>query len=183
MTIAPHSLTLLFAVMVPFAMLGCNQATPPAPVAPTPPVVVDHAHAEGDDHAHAESEDHAHAEGGDHAHAEGDAHAHAETFPAALEQVVALKKQIQTAFEAGTPDDAHDAMHDVFHVLEDLTGLAEKATEDPAKITAVNEAAENLLDAYEKLDEGMHGGDQVEYSAVADAIDSAISKLNDFAKE
>jgi hypothetical protein len=104
-------------------------------------------------------------------------HVHPETFSAAMEQLATFKTQIQTAFEGGTPDDAHDALHEVGHVLGELPELAAKVTEDADKKKAVSEATEKLFDAYEKLDMSMHGGEEVKYEAIKEDVDSAMAVL------
>ncbi len=143
--------TLLLAMAVPVAFTGCTKTESPTTSSIGMPPELDE---------------------------EELAHAHPETFEEALEQLVAFKSQIQTAFEAGTPDDAHDALHEIGHVLGELPELATKVTDDADKKKAVADAADKLFDAYEKLDKSMHGGDEVKYESIKEDVDSAITALS-----
>ncbi len=144
-------LTLLLALAVPVALIGCTKTeSPSASSIGLPPEL-------GEEEL---------------------AHAHPETFEAAMEQLTTFKSQIQTAFEGGTPDDAHDALHEIGHVLECLPELATKVTDDADKKKAVAEATEKLFDAYEKLDKSMHGGDAIEYVSIKEDVDSAFTALS-----
>ena len=106
------------------------------------------------------------------------AHDHPETFEAALEQLTTFKSQIQTAFEGGTPDDAHDALHEIGHVLGELPELAAKVTDDADQKKVVADATDKLFDAYEKLDKSMHGGDEIKYESIKEDVDSAFTALS-----
>ncbi len=137
------------AFLTPLALVGCSKSEPTttAPIGLPPE----------DDHDHD--------------------HQHPETFAAAMEQLGEFKSQIQTAFTTGTPDDAHDALHEIGHVLGELPELAGKVTDDAAKKEAVAAATEKLFNAYEKLDASMHGGDEVKYDALQADIDEAFATL------
>lgn len=147
--------TLLLALAVPIALTGCSKTETTDSSSIGPPPELD---------------------------AEELAHAHPETFVAAMQELETAKSQIQTAFENGTPDDAHDALHEIGHVLECLPELAKTETEDPAQHQAVADATDKLFDAYEKLDGSMHGGDEVKYESIKEDIDSAIATLNGIKK-
>lgn len=94
------------------------------------------------------------------------------------ESVGTLRKfhdQIKTAFEAGKPDDAHDALHDIGHVLEAL----EKQVADVAadKKEAAKAAVAGLFDGYTKIDKAMHGGDEVKYADLSEGLSNNVAAL------
>jgi hypothetical protein len=111
---------------------------------------------------------------------EVESHDHPDSFPEALEQLKQFKDQIKTAFESGNPDSAHDALHEIGHVLECLPELAGKLTTDPAQTASVVEAQTKLFDAYGKLDESMHGQkpEPFKYETVAADVDAAFEALS-----
>jgi hypothetical protein len=100
------------------------------------------------------------------------------TFAEALEQLASQKTNIQTAFEKSDPESAHDDLHTIGHVLESLPALAKKSGIAEADLPAVKEAVDALFDAFGKLDETLHGGDETPYKDVAEKIDTALSALN-----
>ncbi len=138
------------------ALAGCGKPTAPTVTNIGPPPVDEH-------------EEHA--------------HKHPETFAEAVEQLSTFKSEIQTAFTSGDPDSAHDALHEVGHVLEELPTLAEKVTEDAEERKAVVEAQEKLFTAFGKLDETMHGGEDVKYETLQADIDAAMEALSGIGKK
>jgi hypothetical protein len=132
----------------------------------------DHDH-EGHDHADHEGHDHADDEGHDH-----EGHDHEKmTLESLLGDIEKTRGTIEAAYSKDAPDDAHDAMHEVFHLVEDLSAMAKKAGLDEAQTAEVKSAQETLLDAFELLDAGMHGGEAKKYTDVADKIKGALEKL------
>ncbi|MCA9199535.1 MAG: hypothetical protein KDA87_18450 [Planctomycetales bacterium] len=115
----------------------------------------------------------------DHDHSsEGGGDSHAEmSFGDIVSEVVELKTAIQTAYDAGNPDNAHDAMHEIGHMIMHLGEAAGKAgmsTEDQASVTA---AAEQLMEDFGKIDAGMHDGNIVPFSDVADSVEENLAVL------
>lgn len=112
---------------------------------------------------------------GDDDHSEGEAPSPAET----MEKLTELNSQIIQAFEAGTPDDAHDALHEVAHLLEDLPETLAKNKEFPAEsMTVVNAAVERLFNGYTELDETLHGSEEeIDLAKIKQEIDSALTEL------
>ena len=150
-------------------LLGC--ADPDAGTTSVTPGVPESspvASSAGDGHSH----DHAGGHGHDHDHA---------TLPSLLAEIREADETIRTAFESGKPGDAHGTLHDVFHLAEDLkvSGDREDMTEEQR--TAIDAAAETLLDAYGELDSANHGGDAVEYSSVEADISGAMDTLAEIA--
>ncbi len=115
----------------------------------------------------------------DHDHDHGHSHDHASnrTLAEAFKALEGYQATIKTAFEAEKPDDAHGALHDVAHTLEEMEATAQKVlTTDEAK-AAAKETLKKLVDAYGALDEVMHGGVGKKYVDVAKQIEESIDAL------
>ena len=86
---------------------------------------------------------------------------------------------IKTAFEGGQPDDAHDQLHEIAHVLEDdfppLVNNA-AALDDAAK-SKLNELIAKLFDEFSKLDEELHGGPKADFAEVDKVVAETMSEL------
>ncbi len=94
------------------------------------------------------------------------------------ESVGSLRKfhdQIKTAFEAGKPEDAHDALHEIGHVLEALE--KQVATLPADKQEAGKAAVKALFDGYTKIDKSMHGGDEVKYADLGEDLSKNVAAL------
>jgi hypothetical protein len=109
----------------------------------------------------------------DHSHE----HAHAETLAEALTELTEFHSDIAAAFTAEKPDDAHDALHDIGHVLEELTPLAknEKLPED--RVAAIETAVKTLMDGYGELDKTMHGAEGKGWSEVSTSLEDALKSI------
>ncbi|MEC8556376.1 MAG: hypothetical protein VXZ82_15310 [Planctomycetota bacterium] len=120
-------------------------------------------------------------EGHDHGdeHAHGDEHSHEpETFAEALEEVKEMKTKICKAFSDGTPNDAHDALHDVGHALEGLSKTAGKEADvTPEQLEKVKVQVEALFEGFAKLDGVMHGGPEVKIEDLEKTLTAAITEL------
>ena len=145
------------------ATTGCNDN---ASTVATTPAVDDHDH-DGDDH---EGHDHEAEDHGDHSHDFA-------TLGDALAEVTELSDEIGKAFEAGTPEDAHDSLHHIGDVLGSTEKLVKNANLDAETKTAATGAVENLFDSFAAIDEKMHGHDGSDFSEVKDTIASAIATL------
>lgn len=111
-------------------------------------------------------------------HDHGDEHAHAESFAEALEEVKEMKTKICKAFSDGTPDDAHDALHDVGHALEELSKTAGKEADvTPEQLEKVKTQVEALFEGFAKLDGVMHGGPEVKIEDLEKDLTAAITEL------
>jgi uncharacterized protein involved in copper resistance len=104
-------------------------------------------------------------------------HAHADTYSEAVELLDTAGAKIRDAFTSGDPEAGHGALHSVAHALESIEGLAEKAELPEADRAEVSAATDKLLDAYMKLDGSLHGGAEVAYDDVSEAIDSGLAVL------
>ncbi len=115
----------------------------------------------------------------DHDHEHGHSHDHASnrTLAEAYKSLEASQATIKAAFEADKPDDAHGALHDVAHTIEEMEMTAQKVLKsDEAKATAKT-TLKSLFDAYGALDEVMHGGTGKKYADVAKQIEESFAVL------
>ncbi len=94
------------------------------------------------------------------------------------ESVGTLRKihdEIKTAFDAGKPDDAHHALHEM---AETLTALEKQAADVPAdKQEAAKAAVKALFDGYTKIDKAMHDGDEIKYADFSDDLSKNVAAL------
>ena len=104
-----------------------------------------------------------------------------ETFAEALKQLDTQKSNIQAAFEKSDPESAHHDLHTIGRLFESLPDLAKKAGIADADLPAVKVAVDSLFDAFGKLDETLHGGDETPYKEVAEQIETAIVSLKKMA--
>lgn len=99
------------------------------------------------------------------------------TFAEGLSSLATMKANIQSAFEKSDPESAHHDLHEIGHTLESLQKLAQTSDMAEADQVAVVAAIESLFEAFGKLDEMMHGGDEMAYKDVAGDIDAAMVSL------
>lgn len=94
------------------------------------------------------------------------------------ESVGTLRKMhdhIKTAFEAGKPDDAHDELHEIGHVLE---ALGTQVADIPAdKQEAAKAAVKGLFDGYGKIDSAMHKSEEVKYADMGEELSKNVATL------
>lgn len=108
-------------------------------------------------------------------------HVHPESFAAAIDTLIEQKDAIATAFAAGEPESAHNPLHEIGHTLELIPDLAKKAGLGEEALQSVSSATEELYDAFGKLDEVLHGGEQISYDDVKDSITAAMTSLSSVA--
>lgn len=83
--------------------------------------------------------------------------------------------KIKTAFEAGKPDDAHDALHEIGEVL---TALEKQAPDiAPDKAEGAKAAVKALFDGYTKIDKAMHEGEEVKYADLGEELSKNVAAL------
>ncbi len=149
-TFAFNSLAVAAALLI--GGTGCKTETPP----PAPPATTGDTKADEHDHAH---------------------HNHADNLAGAVKELTDLKTTIADAFAKGDADAAHDPLHEIGHVLENIPVFATKENVAEAEQATIKEAVDALLDVYGKIDEGMHGKEGVKYEDVSAKIDEALAKL------
>jgi hypothetical protein len=182
----------LAAALIIAVVIGCGQGTPPGAAV---------AHAGPDRHAghnsHAEHDGHAHGHDG-HPHGH-DGHPHAvgaevaaaatpaadasqPTFRDALAAIIEHDERIRAAFEADDPAAAHDDLHAIGHLLEDLPKLAGTAGVAIDR-KAVERTAGVLFDAFSRIDDKLHGGGGSTYAEEAKTISRELGSFRAFLAE
>ena len=108
---------------------------------------------------------------------------HTEAFRESVQNIEAMTKAICQAFTEGSPEDAHDTLHGVGHSLEKLPELAAKEDKlSPEQLIAVKEAVDALFDGFGKLDDTLHGGEEVDIEAIEAQFAKNLAKIKEIAK-
>ena len=108
-------------------------------------------------------------------------HKHATTLAGALKEIEEFRGTIKEAFAKKSPDDAHDALHEIGHVLGSVTELAAPATDEAKK--SLKTAVDELFDCFSAMDDTLHKKSTGKtYEEVADRIEAAMSTLNAMVK-
>jgi outer membrane murein-binding lipoprotein Lpp len=106
---------------------------------------------------------------------------HAETYAAAVDNLNELATSIKEALTANDEDKAHDPLHKIGHVLEEIPALANKESFNDEDKEAIKKAVDELFDCFGKLDEKMHGKEGATYDEVANRIEQALATLQEHA--
>ena len=106
----------------------------------------------------------------------------ADSFADALATIIELDTKIQAACAADDPAAAHDELHAIGHLLEDLPELA-TTTGLPLDRAAVARAAEVLFQCYSRIDDKLHGSEGSTYAEEADTIARELSAFRGFLVE
>jgi hypothetical protein len=111
-----------------------------------------------------------------------EAHEHEHEGPATFAEGVAelqsIAAAVSKAMENNSPDDAHDPLHEVGHLLKALPGLASDLSDDAQQI--VQGEADKLFDAFGKIDSAFHKADgdrEGAFEAVAEQIDASVAAI------
>jgi hypothetical protein len=72
---------------------------------------------------------------------------------------------------------ADGPVHELGHILEDVPGLAEKASLGAPERAEIKEAVEVLLDTFTKIDDKIHSGKGATYEEFSSQIDDAMATL------
>ena len=115
----------------------------------------------------------------DHDHDHGHGHEHADSYAGVLAELSELQSVVQKAFTDGDPDSAHDALHEVGHVLELTVAMAQKEGSSKERLEEVTVAVESLFEAYGAIDKGMHGGEKMAWSDVSADVETAMAVLKE----
>lgn len=155
----------------------------------TPLAEADHDHAAtGGEHA---AHEHAHDHDHDHDHSHDDDHDHGatakpaqapESFADALATIIELDGQIRSACAGDDPEAAHDELHAIGHLLEELPGLATTAGV-ALDVEAVKRSAGVLFDAFSRIDDKLHGGAGSTYAEEAETIGRELGSFRAFLVE
>lgn len=121
-------------------------------------------------------------------HAHDDHHDHPETLAAGVAELRKVATKIAADLSGGSREAADEAVHEVGHLLEDLSGLVADA-KVPAELAATaKQAIADLEESFGKLDEALHAADgQGEspaevHASVKDRIESALGTLEKIEK-
>lgn len=147
------------ALLMSLFLLGCSDSTSSSST-PAPE--------DGYEHAHNESGDHSD-------------HDHPQTLEDGLKELTELRNTVRDAFAADDIDTAHGPLHDVGHLLEDITGLVEKRDLSPEQKELAKQNIESLFDLFGSVDRTLHGQDGTTYSEASEKIDAAIAVLQGIA--
>jgi hypothetical protein len=152
--------------------IGCSPSTP----------VTDEAAAteesDHDDHDHGDH-DHDHA---DHDHGDHDEPS-LESLAAGLTKLESEFAVIKAAFEKNSPEDAHDELHDIGHLLESLEQwVASDAAASEVDQAAATPLVKTLFTSFGNLDDTLHGVEGVDIEANLQEISSTITQLKELAK-
>lgn len=138
-----------------FTLLACGCDNGPEPM-PIPVMVDDHA---GHDHGH------------------GDA-GHPETLGEALHLLTNLRDTVRDAFAKNDSEAAHGPLHDVGHLVDEVSELAGKAEISDEAKAAIDSSCEVLMDSFGAVDKKMHSEDEgSDYSEVSEKIDAALAAI------
>jgi hypothetical protein len=162
-------MTLLVGLLV--VTYGCRGSSGPETSTPAPNGVHDHDH--GHDHDHHHDHDHDH----DHHHHGDSSHELPKTFPDAVARLETLTEAIIAACESGEPEKAHDELHEVGHLLSEWSKLVEQYQLEGAQATDAKGVGEAMFNRFMKLDDALHGGEEVDYDELAEGLKEDLVKL------
>ncbi len=138
-------------------LAGCGPSPQPQPAAP-------------------QTHDHDHDHG--HAHDHDDASVAPTDFSASVAVLRGHFETIRDAFTESDPDKAHDPLHEVGNVLEQLPELAAKAGLMEQDLAKAQAAVAAMFEAYGKIDQAIHDGEQADYEAVREKLDQGMADLD-----
>jgi len=104
-------------------------------------------------------------------------HKHAETYPEAVAELEEMNTVIAAAFASNDVDAAHDPLHEVGHVLDELPTLAKKQELSDDAVAAIGAAVEKLFEAFGKVDAKFHDGEGATYDEVKADVDASMDVL------
>ena len=117
----------------------------------------------------------------DHDHG-GGGHAHPETLGEALAELTELRDTVRDAFKNEDTEAAHGPLHDVGHLLDEVSEFADGAELSAEAKATITTNVETLLDAFGAVDKKMHSADEgSDYSEVSEKIDAALKAITEAA--
>jgi hypothetical protein len=75
-------------------------------------------------------------------------------------------------------DTAHDPLHEVGPLLENLPKLAGQAGLNAEDLATAKAAITAMFEAYGQLDQAIHGDKEVDYESVRDKLDQGMADLD-----
>jgi hypothetical protein len=79
-------------------------------------------------------------------------------------------------------DTAHDPLHEVGGLLENLPKLADQASLSAEDRATAQAAITAMFEAYGQIDQAIHGGQPVDYEAVRGKLDKGMTDLDSVAE-
>jgi hypothetical protein len=108
---------------------------------------------------------------------DADGHDHPETFTEAVSALRSHHDAIRDGFQSGSPEEAHDPLHEVGHVMEGMPKLAADAGMAASDLESLKSCLEQLFEAYGTVDDAMHTGQEPDYEAVAQQLEDNVSAI------
>ena len=134
--------------------------------------------------SHGHGHDHAHDHGHDHAEKKESYPSKAAELTAVLGKTIDATQAIADAAAKGTPDDAHDQLHDIGHLLESLPAISKEAGTDAAFQESLESATKSLFEAIGKIDESLHDSSkEFKYDDVKETIANGVTALKDLVQK
>lgn len=171
-----RSLVLGLALAVPCLIVGCEPGAPPASKSTST-----HGH-DGAGHSH-DGAGHSHDAAGK-SHDAHEGHSHGDEGAAAklnlkdsVTKVVEMATKIKEAGEKGDFEAAHDEMHDIGNLLEELAAKAKAESKSEEEQAAIKTAADALFATIGKVDEAMHNNKEIKYDEVKAGFESELAAI------
>ncbi len=172
---ASQSFVLLTMFAYLGSMIGCGPAETPLATKAAP----------SDEHDHDDDHDHDAHEHDGHDHDDIDVDGlmpintpdAPESLAAGVQQLVALRDEIAEGFAADDVDSIHDQLHGVGNLLESLEQLTVASEMSAEAKEQAAKAVEVLFDAFDQVDQKLHGKDGKDYADVSSDIDAAVQTL------
>jgi hypothetical protein len=88
-----------------------------------------------------------------------------------------LTTKIAEACEAGDLQPVHDELHEVGHLLEGWDSMVDKFELSDQQSTEAKGLGEALFNRFMKLDDSLHGGEEVDLEKFAEGLQTEIGKI------
>ena len=96
-------------------------------------------------------------------------------------EVAVLRGHFETIRDALGENDvstAHDPLHEVGHLLENLPKLADQAGLNAEDLATAKAAITAMFEAYGQIDQAIHGDKDVDYESVREKLDQGMADLD-----
>ncbi len=102
------------------------------------------------------------------------------SFGQAIGKIEELAGTIGQSMAKGDSDAAHEPLHEIGHLLEELPHLAKDEGLSEQQQASLDAAVNQLMDAYGAVDAIMHGEDGKSYDDVKEEIAASLKTLESF---
>ena len=103
------------------------------------------------------------------------------SFSQAVKRLIAMNERIRESFAAGDTESAHGTLHQIGHVLEEISELVHQEELPMGQILAVEMARDRLFTAFGNIDKTLHGRKGSTYDDEARLIRAALEFMEDAA--